>query len=851
MNRHEHSARGRHLVWVYTQALSEQLDAATWLETTRHLRAMGWRVTLITADPQSVRSCSGVPVLPMKKPDTYFVGQAAFHARVVHWILRNWRQIDVVLFHQMSAPWLLPLRTLKSLRRGKGPKLVMDTRTLPMVPRDNATWRDRLRHRFYTLMGRVANRFADGRTAITQRMADAEGIPAGRLLGTWPSAVDVDLFAPAQETRTWPGSEDAVGLVYVGALHHERMLLNLCRAVERANHAGMRYTLTLVGQGSQRAELAAFASQTEDRIRVQAPVPHAEVPPILAQNHLGVLPFPDQQKFRVSSPIKLYEYLAAGLAVLATRIVCHTDVMDNADYSIWSESASEEALFSALEGLWPQRTALAKMGQQAAADARGHTWHDSAAALSTGLERILPHTTAQTAATSPADIDPKTLRVAYLLHRFPALRETYVVREMYWLRQMGVDVRIYSLLSPRPTPVHEQAESLMPYVRYSKFVSLEILKAHLHFLLRSPGRYLVSLGHLIWQTLLEPGVLLRALAVFPETVLYAQHMQSQGIDHIHAHFVWLAGISAGVISDLTGIPFSTCPHAFGLFGRNRRDIRIQLENADAIVTISDYNRRTIAGLSPTLASRDIAVVHCGVEVDRYTPTDRSGRTERPGILSVGGLVEKKGHAHLIEAVAILASRGIDFCCEIVGAGPLHGELQRLLETRDLRDRLWLLGALNHDDVTKLYARADIFALACVVAADGDRDGIPVSIMEAMACGLPVVSTAVSGIPELVRDGETGLCVPPGDPQAFADALQRLIEDAPLRRQLGAGARQIILEQFQARETAATMARVFAQTVAASRAQRALETPRQGRKESLPPTQANPARGTIRHESQGD
>jgi len=456
-------------------------------------------------------------------------------------------------------------------------------------------------------------------------------------------------------------------------------------------------------------------------------------------------------------------------------------------------------------------------------------------------------------------------RVAYLLLRYPALRETYVVREMYWLREMGVDVRIFSLLSPRRAPVHEQAESLMPYVRYSRLVSREVLTAQAHFLRRSPGRYFLALFRVIWQTLLEPGVLARALAVFPETVLYAREMRALQVDHIHAHFVWVAGISAGVISDLTGLSFSTCPHAFGLFARNRRDVRVQLENADTIVTISEYNREQIASLSQELAARPISVVHCGVEIDRYVPTTRQDDGQRPTILAVGGLVEKKGYQYLIEACAILAERGLDFSCEIVGSGPLRRELESLAERLGLGSRLWLLGALSHDDVVKLYARADLFALACVVASDGDRDGIPVALMEAMACGLPVVSTHVSGIPELVRDGKTGLCVPQRDADALANALARLIKDPQLRDRLGRGAREIIVEQFEARQSAAAVAQLLVQTIAAKPAQRleprdlsqeteVLSAPPQfqsNAEQRLGPETARGSRDAALRESQGD
>lgn len=380
-----------HVVWVYTQSLAERLDAATWLETTRELRGMGWEVTLVTADRPGTTEVEGVAVLPMHKPPVYLLGQAAFHARVLRWILARWGRVDVVLFNQMSAPWLLPLRALRALD-GSGPLLVMDTRTLPMVAEVAATRRDRLRHAYYATMSRLANRVADGRTAITVRMADAEDIPVERLWGVWPSAVDLALFRGAQDGRHWPEGEGPVRLVYVGALHHERNLLPLCRAVVAANAEGMAMTLTLVGDGTQRGALEEFARSTEGRVRVVGRVPRGDVPRYLASAHVGVLPFPAELKFEVASPIKLFEYMGAGLAVLATRIAAHTDVVGGGSYVVWAEGADEGALLAALRDLWARRGHLEAMGAEAARAAREHTWQDSAArlgaAMAHGLRRF-------------------------------------------------------------------------------------------------------------------------------------------------------------------------------------------------------------------------------------------------------------------------------------------------------------------------------------------------------------------------------------------------------------------------------------------------------------------------------
>jgi len=244
-----------------------------------------------------------------------------------------------------------------------------------------------LREMFLEYINRSANHWTDGFLTITRRMAEATNIPLYKLWGEWPSGVNTDLFAPAKAARCWPSPEQPVQLVYIGALHHERNLMTLCRAVAHANAEGMFFALSLVGDGTERAELEDFATQTNGQVRVVSPVPHEQIPEVLARAHIGVLPFPDEEKFRVSSPIKLFEYMAAGLPILATRIVCHTDVVGPGNYAFWAQDAGEQGLLDALRLVWQSRDLLSEMGRQAALAAEGWTWAASAEKLKKGLEK--------------------------------------------------------------------------------------------------------------------------------------------------------------------------------------------------------------------------------------------------------------------------------------------------------------------------------------------------------------------------------------------------------------------------------------------------------------------------------
>lgn len=376
--------RSPHLVWIYAGSLSETLDSATWLETTRELRKLGWHVTLINVGPSGWQSIGGVKTLCVSQPEYYLVRKIVFHVKTLLFLGNWWSNIDLILFHQISAPWFLPLRVVRSLKSMDRPLLVMDTRTIPMSV---ATWKARVRAIFEYLMNQLANKWADGQTAITGRMAQAVHVPEQHLWGTWPSGVNLNQFEATQMTRQWPLPSMPTHLIYVGVLYRERNLMALCQAVEAANSEGMSFVLSIVGDGPERSDLEAFALQTQGQIRVIPPVPHEHIPALLGRAHVGALPFPDRKKFRVSSPIKLFEYMAAGMPILATRIACHTDVIGEKKFVFWAEGDSVEALGNALRQVWQNRSSLSRMGRESGNAANSWTWTASARKLSDALKK--------------------------------------------------------------------------------------------------------------------------------------------------------------------------------------------------------------------------------------------------------------------------------------------------------------------------------------------------------------------------------------------------------------------------------------------------------------------------------
>jgi glycosyltransferase involved in cell wall biosynthesis len=376
---------GRHLIWVYPGSLRESLDAATWLTTVRELRKMGWRVTLYGIGPRGHHKIRGVRVHGIPRPNVYFVRQVVYHLQVMRHIIRHWHDTYAILFHQMSVFWLLPLKLLRPFKRKPAPLFVMDTRTLHMMPAHKERLVDKLRRVFYRYSVQAANRFADGKLVITRQMAEAINVPPKKLWGIWPSGVELEMFVDASIKRRWPEDGEPIVLVHPGSQHYERNLMALSRAVVRANEEGMRFRLRLVGEGDATEDLRAYAATTNGFVSVEEAVPHSEMPDVLAEAHVGTIPFPDQLKFQVSSPIKLFEYLASGLPILSTRQESVMEVAGDADCVIWAEGSGEENLLHALRDLWDVRHTLPEKSEQAVESSHKWTWAASAKKLSDAL----------------------------------------------------------------------------------------------------------------------------------------------------------------------------------------------------------------------------------------------------------------------------------------------------------------------------------------------------------------------------------------------------------------------------------------------------------------------------------
>jgi glycosyltransferase involved in cell wall biosynthesis len=389
----------------------------------------------------------------------------------------------------------------------------------------------------------------------------------------------------------------------------------------------------------------------------------------------------------------------------------------------------------------------------------------------------------------------RQLHLAYIIGTYPSLTTTFIDREIRVLRSEGVQLQVVAVRRPRSDISAEQRE-LQRGVRYLLPASPpEVAIAHLRFVLLQPLAYTATLLYLLTRRHPSARAWLMTLIHFAMGVYAADLLRHERPDQIHAHFVDRSATVALVAGRLLGVPYSVTAHANDIYVAPVL-LPEKLAGARFVATCTGYNRAHLARIGGRALEPRLRRIYHGLELGRYRPNG-GPPPGTPVVLAVGQLKEKKGFGHLVAAMALLRGRGLDVTCRIVGEGPLRPQLEAQILRLGLEGVVTLSGALPHEDVIAAYHGATIFVLPCVTGGDGDRDGIPNVILEAMAVGLPVVSTDHSGIPEAVRDGVTGLLVPSAETAALADAIGRLLIDPDLRRRIGAQAREAVAEQFDA------------------------------------------------------
>jgi len=403
-------------------------------------------------------------------------------------------------------------------------------------------------------------------------------------------------------------------------------------------------------------------------------------------------------------------------------------------------------------------------------------------------------------------------RIAYIVSRFPHLPETFILREMIYLERLGWEVELYPLILQRQELIHEEARSWLKRAHAVPWFSLALLQANVGRLIRQPRKYLSLLGKVVRENRNSPKFLARALLLFPRAVWMADHFRKTGIDHIHAHYATHPALVAWLINQLTGIPYSVTVHAHDIFVEKSM-LGTKLHDSVFISSISEFNRQYLVDLLGPWVQDKTEIIRMGIDPAYYSDGTREllDRTAKLEIISVGSLQPYKGHIYLVKACCLLLQRGIPFRCRIIGGGDLRRLLEQMIQENRLDGLVELLGPRTQVEVSHLLQTANCYVQPSVITSTGKMEGIPVALMEAMVSKIPVVATSISGVPELVRPGETGWLVPPEDVSALADALIEIYENpAEAERRAGLG-HLWVMDEFEISSNVRKLASLFRHT----------------------------------------
>ena len=415
--------------------------------------------------------------------------------------------------------------------------------------------------------------------------------------------------------------------------------------------------------------------------------------------------------------------------------------------------------------------------------------------------------------------------VIYLVRSWPRLSQTFIVNEVVALERRGVDLVVFSLVRSGELIIQPQVSEVRTAVRYleDRKPLRHLVGEHLTVVSAGPVRY-ARTALFAWRRrdLAKGYATATTLGCFRYAVQVAAtivRLRRKGTApaHLHAHFAHDPALVALLVRRLTDLPYSFTAHARDLVQIPPSSLAARAAEATALVTCCQVNADYIAATLPAKLPA-VRVIHHGVELDLFKPQPRPIAVADVQIVTVGRLVEKKGFPDLLRALGRLKASGRRITCRVYGDGPLLRPLAELRDSLGLADAVHFAGERSRETIIQALHSSDVFVLTPTVTEDGDRDGIPNVLVEAMACGLPVVSTSAGGIPELVTHGENGFLTAPGDVASIENHIATLLDSPRLRQQMGVAARRTVESGYDVDMAAERLIRIFLsekQTVSAA------------------------------------
>lgn len=403
-------------------------------------------------------------------------------------------------------------------------------------------------------------------------------------------------------------------------------------------------------------------------------------------------------------------------------------------------------------------------------------------------------------------MEGKKANVAYIISQFPRYDETFIAREMKAVRDYGIDMTIFSIKKCRDKVIHKEAEALIENVFNLPLIcSLVVLKAVMFFLFTKPLVFFSALFEIIRHSYASFDFLIKGLLLFPQSCAYAREADLRKCTHIHAHWATHPATMALVMSRLTGLKVSLTGHAHDIYV-NTTGLVYKMCRCEFILTCTKSNKEYLLDMAKGFDPERIIVSYHGLDLKhKYIPGDEKPDGEVFRIVSVGSCLPCKGYDRLLNAGKLLADKGFDFAIDIVGGGPLQEELTALAEELGIGDKVNFAGFVNQQDMPGYYKKADCFVLASIPEIHW---GIPNVVVEAMAVELPVITTALPALPEVIENDKNGFLMDYPDPDKISAFLSKLIESPALKRTIGIAAREKVMGMFDLDNNAREVAELF-------------------------------------------
>jgi glycosyltransferase involved in cell wall biosynthesis len=399
-----------------------------------------------------------------------------------------------------------------------------------------------------------------------------------------------------------------------------------------------------------------------------------------------------------------------------------------------------------------------------------------------------------------------------ILKGYPRISETFISNEILLLEKLGFSIHLFSMRRPRENFTHNSIKQIRASVDYLPETLLKPLPRLLYhnvlLAAKHPKTY-AAVAKIAARRFLRTRKSATIKHLMQAGYLAHRLLPGTGVTHLHAHFAHSPTSVAMFTSRLTGLPFSFTAHAKDIYTTDPRQLREKIQLARFVVTCTEYNRRHLAGLCDG-AQTAIHRIYHGIDTRLFCGSQEKPSPPAPPyrILTIARLTPKKGLPTILKALKLLGEQGVVVKHTLIGDGDDREKTMALIESLGLSGISRWLGTRPHHEVLEHFRKADLFVLGCEVASNGDRDGIPNVLLESMAMGVPVVTTHISAIPELVEDQKTGLLVPPGRPDRLAAAMLRLLTDEGLRNRIVPAARRCIADGFDNRQLINDLAAVY-------------------------------------------